>query len=102
MNLKGIVNRLLVVIWLAIPFLLLLLPVTYFDSGKSLCLSKVLLNTECPGCGITRGIQHAIHFDFIGAWEYNKLTFIVLPVLMVIWFKTLLTLIAVIRFEKYQ
>ncbi|WP_066757352.1 DUF2752 domain-containing protein [Crocinitomix algicola] len=64
---------------------LFLLPANFFDSGVSLCPSKQFLNMECLGCGLTRGVQHAIHFEFNLAWEYNKLTFIILPILIFYW-----------------
>jgi hypothetical protein len=65
------------------------LPASFFDHGQSLCLSVLLLNKECFGCGITRAIQHAIHFDFYTAWNYNKLVVIVAPVLFFLWLKWL-------------
>jgi len=58
---------------------LLYLPANYFDEGQSICLSVVLLDTQCYGCGMTRGIQHLIHGEFSAAWEFNKLSFIVFP-----------------------
>lgn len=58
---------------------LLCLPATFFDHGQSICISMLLLNRECYGCGMTRAIQHLIHFDFEGAYSYNKLSFIVFP-----------------------
>ena len=58
---------------------LLCLPVTFFDHGQSICISMLLFNRECYGCGMTRAIQHLIHFDFEGAFSYNKLSFIVFP-----------------------
>ena len=79
--------------WVIIPIILLFLPVDFFDSGQSLCLSQVLLDKECMGCGITRGVHHAIHFDFYNAWQYNKLTFIVLPLLCIYWIYILIQLI---------
>ena len=48
-------------------------------------MSKVLLQLECFGCGITRAIQHAIHFDFTRAWHFNKLVVFVLPVFILLW-----------------
>ena len=72
---------------MSIPLILLILPKNYFDNGESLCLSMLLLNKQCLGCGITRAIQHAIHFDFFLAWQFNKLVIIVLPVLLFIWVK---------------
>jgi hypothetical protein len=66
---------------------LLLLPADFFDQGQSICISVLLLDKECYGCGMTRAVQHLIHFDFNAAWQYNKLSFVVLPLFigMFIW-----------------
>lgn len=74
---------------LLIPVTFLILPKDFFDSGQSLCLSKWLFNLECLGCGITRAIQHLIHFNFKVAYEFNKLSIIVLPTLVFVWFNEL-------------
>jgi|GEM_PF-1949569 hypothetical protein len=58
---------------------LLLLPADYFNTGQSLCVSVLLFDTSCYGCGMTRAIMHMIHFDFSSAWEFNPLSFIVFP-----------------------
>lgn len=79
-----------IVIWLSIPTILLLLPADYFDSGKSMCISKLLLDMECYGCGITRAFQHFLHLDFAVAYQYNKLIVIVFPLLALLWLKQLL------------
>lgn len=68
------------------PFVLMLLPSDFFDIGPSLCLSVLLFDASCYGCGITRAIQHLIHFDISTAYELNKLSFIVLPVLFYLWY----------------
>jgi hypothetical protein len=70
---------------LVLPVVLFTLPADYFDTGEALCPSKRFLDIECLGCGLTRGIQHAIHFQFEDAWMFNKLTFIVLPVAFFYW-----------------
>lgn len=67
------------------PMVLLLLPANFFDDGQSICLSQILLGKECFACGITRGIMHLIHLDFENAFAYNMLSFIVLPLLGIIW-----------------
>lgn len=66
----------------SLPVVLLALPKDFFDTGKSICLSRLLLDAECPGCGITRAMMHIIHFDFHSALLFNKLSFIVLPLLI--------------------
>lgn len=75
--------------WIVViaPFILLLLPANYFDKGQSICLSKVMAGIECYACGMTKGVMHFIHFEFLKAWEYNKLTFIVVPMLFPLWLK---------------
>lgn len=83
-------RRLLTITLLAIPVVLFLLPANYFDTGESLCLSRRLLDMECLGCGLTRGIQHLIHLDFAKAWEYNKLSFVVLPAIIYLWARYLI------------
>ena len=68
------------------PIVLLCLPADYFDHGGiSLCLSKLLFHQECPACGMTRACQHLIHFQFEEAFSYNMMSFIVLPLLGVVW-----------------
>jgi len=76
-------------IWITIitPFVLMLLPSDFFDKGNSICLSKMLANMECYACGLTRATMHFIHFDFDKAWSYNKLSFIVVPLLFPLWLK---------------
>jgi len=82
---RSIFSKIYLVFLIALPLPFIILPANYFDTGESLCMSKVLLQQECFGCGITRAIQHAIHFDFTRAWHFNKLVVLVLPVLILLW-----------------
>ena len=43
------------------------------------CLWTSIFGHECPGCGFTTACQKAIHLDFVGAFESNKLFFIIAP-----------------------
>ena len=72
------------------PILLLLLGSNFFDKGQSICLSVLLLDKSCFGCGMTRAVQHLIHLDFNKAYYFNKLSFIVLPLLIFLWYKEVL------------
>ena len=81
---RSIFSKIYLVFLIVLPLPFFILPANYFDSGESLCMSKVLLQKECFGCGITRAIQHAIHFDFTRAWHYNKLVVLVLPVFILL------------------
>ena len=64
---------------------LFFLPADYFDSGQSVCVSVFLFDMECFGCGITRGVMHLMHLDFEKAWEFNKLSYVVLPLSILLW-----------------
>lgn len=67
------------------PLVLLLLPANFFDSGQSICLSKLLFSFECLACGMTRACMHLIHFNFEEAFAHNMASFVVLPLLGIIW-----------------
>jgi hypothetical protein len=69
---------------ISLPIVLMILPADYFDKGQSLCLSVLLFHQKCYACGITRGIQHLIHFDFQTAWQFNKLCVVITPLLIVL------------------
>ena len=74
---------------LIIPLVLLLLPSAFFDSGNSVCMSVVFFDRECYACGMTRAIQHLIHLDFTIAYEYNRISFLALPLLVFIYLKNI-------------
>ena len=67
---------------IGLPVALWLLPANFFDGGPPMCLSVILLGQECYGCGMTRACQHCIHGDFRAAYDFNKMVFIVLPILI--------------------
>lgn len=69
------------------PAVLFILPSDYFDKGQSVCLSILFFNQECYGCGMTKAIQHLIHLEFDIAYGFNRLSFIVLPLLIYLWAK---------------
>jgi Protein of unknown function (DUF2752) len=68
------------------PLVLLCLPADYFDNGRELCPSKLFFKIECWGCGITRSIQHLIHFDFDSAIYYHRGVWLIFPFLLYVWF----------------
>jgi hypothetical protein len=76
-------------VWLALPIFLLIMPADYFDNGTAICPSKRFLNLECPGCGMTRAVQHAIHFDWQSAWELNRGIVLIIPVLFILYIHVL-------------
>ena len=46
------------------------------------CLWKTFFGFECSGCGITSSIIEIIKGNFLIAWEINKNTFLVIPLLL--------------------
>jgi hypothetical protein len=70
---------------LILPVALLALPASFFDDGPPMCLSVILFDQECYGCGMTRACQHMIHGEFETAAGYNRMAFIVLPILIFGW-----------------
>ena len=86
-NIKAIIWLLVLI---AIPLVLIILPSDYFDSGETICPSKRFLDLECLGCGLTRGIQHTLHFEFETGWDYNKLSPFILLILIYYWAKLLI------------
>ena len=46
------------------------------------CLWKTFFGFECSGCGVTSSFIEIIKGNFQFAWEINKLTFLVVPLLL--------------------
>ncbi len=85
---------------IAIPVTLWILPPDFFDEGQSLCVSVLLFDTPCYGCGLTRGVQHLLHLDFETAARYNILSFMMLPLMMIVWFIEIKRVVLLLA--KYQ
>lgn len=80
-----------IILLLALPITLWILPVDFFDVGNGFSLYAFLgLDEYAYSTGITRGVMHLMHFDFSKAYEYNILSFFVLPILFIFWLKFLL------------
>ena len=86
---KKSINILYAIFLVLFPFLLLFLPETFFDQGDTVCLSVRFFNLECYACGMTKAILHLLNFNFDIAYNYNKLSFIVLPVLILYYLREL-------------
>ena len=81
----------ILVVWLlallAVPIVLWTLPADQFDEGESLCPSVQLFNTECPGCGSTRAIQHLHHAEISDALYFHKLSPLIYLALVYFWLR---------------
>lgn len=82
---KKVINYIYICGLLLLPIVLMILPADFFDTGQSVCLSVRFFDLTCYGCGLSRAIQHLIHLDFETAYAYNKLSVVVLPVLLLVW-----------------
>jgi len=79
----------LLILWLvallSVPLILWSLPADHFDEGQSMCPSVLLFDTECPGCGSTRAIQHLHHGELSDALYFHRLSPIIYIVLVGFW-----------------
>ncbi|WP_035756911.1 DUF2752 domain-containing protein [Hugenholtzia roseola] len=85
-----------------ISIVLLLLPIDFFDTGDSICLSVVFFDTECYACGMTSAFMHFLNGDFESAFAYNMLIFIVFPLIAMLWIVEAYKEIKVIRKNIYK
>ena len=74
------------VVYVVFPITLIILPKDFFDHGQSISLFELLGVEEYYSKGMTKAVMHLIHLDFEVAWSYNKLAFIVLPLISYLWF----------------
>lgn len=79
------------------PLVLIMLPSGFFDQGESICPSKLLFGVECPGCGMTRATMHMLHFEFHEAWAFNRLSVVLVPLLLFFYFSILVRFIRRVR-----
>jgi hypothetical protein len=71
---------------LIVPILIFVLPKDYFDhGGTKFSLFEQLGMNGHYSQGLTRGSMHLLHGDFQGAAAYNKLCFIVVPLLAIVY-----------------
>ena len=83
-------NVIILFAYIVLPFILYFIPLEFLNKQNTICLIKNIWGFECPGCGITRAIISAVQLDFVKAIEYNKIVILVLPILMYVWFKTII------------
>jgi hypothetical protein len=43
------------------------------------CFFSYVFDIHCPGCGLTRAFIEILRFNFISAWIYNPLIYIIIP-----------------------
>ena len=82
-----------IIIFILLLVLLYPLFTNYFNLGFP-CQYKMIYGTECRSCGLTRGLQSCVKFDFINANKLNsQSTFIFFALIFQIIFRFFLILI---------
>ena len=51
------------------------------------CFWKTFFGFECSGCGVSSSVIEIIKGNFQAAWKLNKITFLILPLLLYYSFK---------------
>ena len=75
---------------LIIPFVFFMVPTSWLESRRSLCLIYNIFGVRCPGCGMIRALSSAVHGNFKQALRYNWLVVFVLPLLCYAWLRAFL------------
>jgi hypothetical protein len=84
-----------ILIWsglVLLPVILYAIPLEWLKEQHSICLFKNITGNDCYGCGMTRAVLSAIHFQFENAIKFNKLIIVVFPLLIYIWAKKIVNL----------
>jgi len=58
-----------------------LLPKEYLGDSYPICLSRIIFDKNCIGCGTTRAVWSVLHLKFADAFEYNKLIIVTFPLI---------------------
>jgi hypothetical protein len=82
---------------IVLPLVFATIPTTFFENTPSICLWKNLFGFECPGCGMTRAFSAVIHFQFAKAFGFNKLVVIVFPLLLFVWFFSIVKYVKLLK-----
>ncbi len=76
---------------LSIPIILFSLSQETIPTNKSLCLFSNIFEVQCYGCGTYRAIMSFLNVEIINALNYNINILFVIPLLLYIWIKKIMT-----------
>ena len=76
---------------LSMPIILFLLSQQITPTNKSLCLFNNIFEIQCYGCGTYRAIMSFLNVEIINALNYNINILFVIPLLLYIWIKKIMT-----------
>lgn len=69
------------------------------EQERSICLIKNIFDINCYGCGITKAVIAVIQIDLLGAYLYNKMIVVVMPLLLYVWTREILQTIRRLRLD---
>jgi hypothetical protein len=86
-------------------FSLAIIPTAFWDSTVSICPWRTFIlpllfrghcpeegffaQCLCPGCGLTHAFSALFHGNFVEAYDFNKLVFLVLAVMLLVYLKNI-------------
>jgi hypothetical protein len=76
-------------LYILLPLAFIVVPTSWFELRRPICLIRSLFGVPCPGCGMTRAISCIFHGHFKRAFQHNKLVVIVFPLLCHTWLRAL-------------
>ena len=53
-------------------------PLHQLENERSLCMSKMIFNVSCAGCGFTKGMVAFWQLEWTKAWHYHAFTFVLM------------------------
>lgn len=68
-----------------IPVAGIVIPTEFLEGLPALCLFRLTLGVECPGCGMTRAISAVLHGELARAFAFNRGIVVVFPLLALAW-----------------
>ena len=70
--------------WIFIILLLFLfiLPMSVIEYTSKFSICQIAIGEHCPSTGITRGVASLLKGDFSGAMNYNKISILVLLIML--------------------
>ena len=76
----------------AVGALLAIIPTTMLLGLPHFCLFRDLFGVECLGCGMVRAASCMVHGDIEGAAQFNRLVFVLVPLVCTVVVRTTMML----------
>ena len=84
-------------LYMLLPVVFMLIPTSWLETCRPVCLIRKVFGVPCPGCGMVRAISSVFHGNFSKALRCNKLVVLVLPLLTYTWLRSMVT-----QYRRYK